>query len=283
MAGHASCRAITEMPREGTDHEFPFVLTTGRLYSHWHTLTRTAKCDKLVRREPEPYVELNPEDAGQLGMAEGEIVQVSSRRGTIRLPARLSDAVPPGTVFLPFHWGDLYAPDNAVNYLTIGAIDAVSRQPELKFCAVALEKVGPPQRAPVSARHCCRWDADYEFPSPTRGRRCLDKVLRNPGEITSRIGCMLPLPRSGCTTQPGVAYSRTPGRGTRPRPPTLNGLHNGACAILQPFQGWTKGLAALAPGVREYATPGCVVQPLRGKDRVKSVRGETGKLFRRDS
>ena len=72
-----------------TDHEFPFVLTTGRLYAHWHTLTRTAKCDKLVRREPGPFVEIHPDDAGRLDVAEGELVQVSSRRGTIQLPARL--------------------------------------------------------------------------------------------------------------------------------------------------------------------------------------------------
>jgi ferredoxin-nitrate reductase len=130
-------------PREGPDHEFPLVLTTGRLYAHWHTLTRTAKCDKLVRREPRPFVEIHPDDAGPLGVGDGDLVQVSSRRGTIRLPARLSGDALPGTVFLPFHWGDQFAPANAVNYLTISATDPLSRQPELKFCAVALEKVLP--------------------------------------------------------------------------------------------------------------------------------------------
>jgi ferredoxin-nitrate reductase len=131
-------------PHEATDHEFPFVLTTGRLYGHWHTLTRTAKCDKLVRRDPAPYAELHPDDAATLGIADGEPVQISSRRGTVRLPARLTLSVSPGTVFLPFHWGDLYAPGNAVNYLTVSATDTVSRQPELKFCAVAVEKIVHP-------------------------------------------------------------------------------------------------------------------------------------------
>ncbi len=134
-------------PREITDHEFPFVLTTGRVYSHWHTLTRTAKCPKLVRREPGPYVEMNPEDAQRLDVADGDLVQISSRRGTIRLPAAVTDVVAPGSVFLPMHWGDLYAPDNAINYLTISATDTVSKQPELKFCAVALEKVPCPDAA----------------------------------------------------------------------------------------------------------------------------------------
>ncbi len=130
-----------QLPRELTDHEFPLVLTTGRLYAHWHTLTRTAKCDKLMRRDPAPYLEVHPDAAAALGFEEGEVVQVSSRRGTVRLPARISDAVPVGTVFLPFHWGDLFAPANAVNYLTLAATDPISRQPELKFCAVSVEKV----------------------------------------------------------------------------------------------------------------------------------------------
>ena len=74
-------------------------------------------------------------------MANGEVVQISSRRGTIRLPVRVSEQVAPGQVFLPFHWGDLYGEGNAVNYLTIAATDTISKQPELKFCAVAVEKI----------------------------------------------------------------------------------------------------------------------------------------------
>ena len=128
-------------PRELPDHEFPFVLTTGRLYAHWHTLTRTGKADKLVRREPGPFVEVNPADAERLGVGEGDLVQVSSRRGTVRLPARVRAGVRPGMVFVPFHWGDLFGDGNAANYLTISAIGRVAKQPELKFCAVSLERV----------------------------------------------------------------------------------------------------------------------------------------------
>jgi ferredoxin-nitrate reductase len=135
-------------PREVPDHEFPFVLTTGRLYAHWHTLTRTAKCDKLVRREPGPFVEMNPADADTLGVADAEPVQLSTRRGTIQLPVKISEGVAPGMVFVPFHWGDLYAADNAANYLTISAIGRIAKQPELKFCAVAVEKVAPTRLAP---------------------------------------------------------------------------------------------------------------------------------------
>ena len=134
-------------PRELPDHEFPFVLTTGRLYTHWHTLTRTGKAPKLLRREPGPFVEIHPGDAARLEVRAGDLVQLSSRRGTIRLPARLSTGVAPGTVFVPFHWGDEYGTGNAANYLTISAIGRVARQPELKFCAVNLEKMPTPPRA----------------------------------------------------------------------------------------------------------------------------------------
>jgi len=128
-------------PREIPDHEFPFVLTTGRLYSHWHTLTRTAKVEKLMKREPKPFVEINKKDADRLNVAEGDLLQISSRRGTVQLPARLSEGVLPGMIFVPFHWGDDYSEGNAANYLTISAIGRVAKQPELKFCAVSLEKV----------------------------------------------------------------------------------------------------------------------------------------------
>jgi ferredoxin-nitrate reductase len=134
-------------PREVPDHEFPFVLTTGRLYAHWHTLTRTAKAEKLVRREPGPFVEVHPDDAAALDVAGGDLVQISSRRGTVQLPARLSEGVSRGMVFVPFHWGDLFGEGNAANYLTISAIGRVAKQPELKFCAVSLEKVPLPRAA----------------------------------------------------------------------------------------------------------------------------------------
>jgi anaerobic selenocysteine-containing dehydrogenase len=83
-------------------------------------------------------------------VADGDVVQLSSRRGTIRLPARLSEGVNPGTVFVPFHWGDLFTQGNAVNYLTISAIGRVAKQPELKFCAVAVEKVLDPSPRDVA-------------------------------------------------------------------------------------------------------------------------------------
>lgn len=134
------------LPRETTDHEFPLVLTTGRLYAHWHTLTRTGKSAKLMKREPLPYVEIHPDDAGRLEIDDGEMVQLTSRRGTIRLPARLSQSLRPGLLFIPFHWGDQWGDRTAANYLTISAIGRVAKQPELKYCAVSAEPATPRKR-----------------------------------------------------------------------------------------------------------------------------------------
>lgn len=126
-------------PKEVCDSEFPMVLTTGRIYAHWHTLTRTGKSNKLLKRDRDPYLEIHPLDAERLGLAEDSLASVQSRRGTIFLPVRFSTALRSGLLFAPFHWGDLWGADRAVNYLTIAALDARSKQPELKYCAVALE------------------------------------------------------------------------------------------------------------------------------------------------
>jgi ferredoxin-nitrate reductase len=138
-------------PRELPDHEFPLVLTTGRIYAHWHTLTRTGKSPKLVQRDPGPYVEIHPDDALPRQIVDGALVQLTSRRGTIRLPARLTTAIRPGTVFVPLHWGDLWSDGNAINYLTISATGRVAKQPELKFCAVQLELAPVAGNAPPLA------------------------------------------------------------------------------------------------------------------------------------
>ncbi len=139
-------------PRESADHEFPFVLTTGRLYAHWHSLTRTGKSAKLMKREPNPFVELHPDDAQRLGIEEGAQVRISSRRGTICLPARISPDARQGMVFVPFHWGDKWGTETAANYLTISAIGRVAKQPEFKYCAVSVQAVEPISSAAATRR-----------------------------------------------------------------------------------------------------------------------------------
>ncbi|WP_373295030.1 molybdopterin-dependent oxidoreductase [Streptomyces fuscichromogenes] len=131
-------------PAEMPDDDYPFVLNTGRLQHQWHTLTKTAKVAKLNRLNPGPFVEVHPEDAAALGLAEGDSVEVASRRGRAVLPAVVTDRVLPGSCFAPFHWNDLFGEYLSVNAVTSDAVDPLSFQPELKVCAVSLTKVSTP-------------------------------------------------------------------------------------------------------------------------------------------
>ncbi|MFJ9882873.1 molybdopterin-dependent oxidoreductase [[Kitasatospora] papulosa] len=138
-------------PAEMPDDDFPFVLNTGRLQHQWHTLTKTGKVAKLNRLDPGPFVEINPRDAAALSIAEGDPVEVASRRGRAVLPAVVTDRVRPGDCFAPFHWNDLFGEYLSVNAVTNDAVDPVSLQPEFKVCAVTLVKVAAvvPAAAPV--------------------------------------------------------------------------------------------------------------------------------------
>ena len=127
-------------PAELPDKEFPFALNTGRLAHQWHTLTKTGKVPALNKLNPGPFVEIHPEDAQALGVCAGALVQVASRRGFAIYPAVVSTRVQPGNCFAPFHWNDEFGANLAVNAATSEAVDAVSLQPEFKFCAVALTK-----------------------------------------------------------------------------------------------------------------------------------------------
>lgn len=128
-------------PAEQASAQFPYVLTTGRLYSQWHTMTRTGKIDKLMVHTKTPFVEIHAEDATSLGIEDCDRVRVRSPRGEIVLEAKLTQAIRRGAIFMPFHWGDLFAPGQVTNTLTNDALDPISKQPEYKACAVAIERV----------------------------------------------------------------------------------------------------------------------------------------------
>ncbi len=120
--------------REPPDEGYPFVLNTGRILEHWHTGTMTRRSFALDAIAPGPFVEIHPDDMARLGVLEGTRMAVSSRRGTIELPARRSTKVAPGSVFIPFHFREA-----AANVLTIDAVDPFGKIPAFKFCAVKLE------------------------------------------------------------------------------------------------------------------------------------------------
>ncbi|RPE28672.1 bifunctional nitrate reductase/sulfite reductase flavoprotein subunit alpha [Kitasatospora cineracea] len=141
-------------PAELPDDEHPFVLNTGRLPHQWHTLTKTAKVAKLTKLNPSPFVEIHPEDAAALGIGAGDGVEIASRRGRAVLPAVLTDRVQRGSCFAPFHWNDLFGEDLSINAVTSDAVDPLSFQPELKYCAVSLTAVttaAPADPAPLPA------------------------------------------------------------------------------------------------------------------------------------
>lgn len=151
-SGRAVFHARPHMPAaEMPDDDYPFVLNTGRLQHQWHTLTKTGRVAKLNKLNPGPFVEVHPQDARELGVQDGDSVEVASRRGRAVLPAVVSDRVMPGCVFAPFHWNDLFGEYLSINAVTSDAVDPLSFQPELKVCAVSLAKVAAPVRvsAPV--------------------------------------------------------------------------------------------------------------------------------------
>ncbi|WP_204151075.1 nitrate reductase [Leptolyngbya sp. CCY15150] len=123
---------------EPSDPDYPLVLTNGRLYGHWHTQTRTGRIAKTAAMHPAPFLEIHPKDAAPFDLQEGDWVEVRSRRGLVRLPVTITKAIAPGTVFMPMHWGAIWADDAEVNALTHAALCPTSLQPELKACAVNL-------------------------------------------------------------------------------------------------------------------------------------------------
>ncbi|WP_213881757.1 bifunctional nitrate reductase/sulfite reductase flavoprotein subunit alpha [Pseudomonas sp. dw_358] len=128
-------------PAQMPDEAFPFVLNTGRLQHQWHTLTKTGKVATLNKLNPGPFVEIHPQDAAALAIKDKDPVEIRSSRGHAVLPAVVTDRVRPGNCFAPFHWNDVFGDDLAINAVTSDAVDPLSLQPELKFCAVALRRL----------------------------------------------------------------------------------------------------------------------------------------------
>lgn len=123
---------------EETDAEYPVVLTTGRVVSQYQSGAQTRRVAELNAAAPGPFVELHPRLAERIGVAEGEAVAVTSRRGRAVAPARITVSIRQDTVFMPFHWPG----EGRANSLTNPALDPVSRMPEFKVCAVRVEAAG---------------------------------------------------------------------------------------------------------------------------------------------
>jgi ferredoxin-nitrate reductase len=126
---------------EPSDQDYPFVLTIGRVYGHWHTMTRTGRIKKINQMHPHPFLEIHPHDAENLNLSQGELVEVKSRRGMAKFPVLITSAIARGVLFAPMHWGSLWADNAEANNLTHPEVDPYSFQPELKACAVQIVKI----------------------------------------------------------------------------------------------------------------------------------------------
>lgn len=131
-------------PAELPDDEYPLLLTTGRVLWHYHTGSLTRRAQGLAAIYPEGSIEIHPEDASRLDVADGELVEVSSRRGLVNVKAEVTEKIQPGVVFMTFHFAE-----SAANLLTNSAFDPVAKIPEFKACAVKVAKM------PLAACETC--------------------------------------------------------------------------------------------------------------------------------
>ena len=134
--GRARFVAVDHRPvAEEVDDDYPLYLTTGRLLAHYQSGAQTRRVPALNAADAEPFVELHPDLAARVGVDDGDMVRVHSRRGDVEAPARVTRTIRPDTVFMPFHWGGV----GRANSLTNSALDPLSRMPEFKVCAVRVE------------------------------------------------------------------------------------------------------------------------------------------------
>jgi len=125
-------RPFMEAP-EQPDEEYPFWLTNYRFVGHFHTGTMSHRSKSLKKRWPEEYVEINENDAKRLGIKDGDLVKVETRRATLVLKAKVTPHIREGVVAIPWHWN--------VNYLTTDVLDEYAKMPELKTAACRISKV----------------------------------------------------------------------------------------------------------------------------------------------
>jgi formate dehydrogenase alpha subunit len=130
-------RPSEELP----DEDYPYFLTTGRRYAHYHTRTMTGRCPTLHKEFPEPFAQIHHLDAQRLGLKDGDLAKVVSRRGEIVTPVRPGDIVPEGAIFMDFH----FAQANP-NELLGTFLDPVSKTPDYKVCAVRIEALNRPEQ-----------------------------------------------------------------------------------------------------------------------------------------
>ena len=154
-SGRANFSAIRYEPvAEARDARFQYSLNTGRLRDQWHGMSRTGTLGRLFGHVSEPLIDMNPQDMARLGLVDGDLVHVASRRGNVIIPAQGSEAIGAMQSFIAMHWGEEYLsgidaegrPMAGVNALTVPTFCPKSKQPELKHAAVKISKAQYPWR-----------------------------------------------------------------------------------------------------------------------------------------
>lgn len=132
---------------EATTGLHPLILTTGRIRDQWHTMSKTGKVNKLKQHISESFLEIHPDDAATRNITDNSVVEIFNNRGNVRVKAKISEAIKPGVVFMPMHWGKILNNDlNRVNNLTNNLVDPKSKEPDFKFSAVQVQLYKKPKQ-----------------------------------------------------------------------------------------------------------------------------------------
>jgi assimilatory nitrate reductase catalytic subunit len=143
-SGKANFIAVqAKSPANPPSADYPLMLNTGRIRDQWHTMTRTGQSPRLSAHRPEAYIQINPQDAKQYQLDDGELVKISSRWGDTQARCQLTTEVPAGMVFMPMHWNDQFSSHGCTGALVNPDVDPYSGQPEFKHTPVSIEACKP--------------------------------------------------------------------------------------------------------------------------------------------
>ncbi|MEJ2362999.1 MAG: molybdopterin dinucleotide binding domain-containing protein [Gammaproteobacteria bacterium] len=128
-----------KQPAKSLSQDYPFILNTGRVRDHWHTMTRTSKSPRLSMHTNEPYVEIYPGDAAEKKLEDNQLALVTSEYGQVVVRVKTSEGQKQGNLFIPIHWSDQYSAKATVDQLVAANTDPVSGQPEFKYTPVTIK------------------------------------------------------------------------------------------------------------------------------------------------
>ena len=154
-SGKAQFIAVNaDLPRRRKSQEdFPLVLNSGRIRDQWHTMTRTGRASELLTHIDQPMVAIHPQTAKDAGLVDGDLAEISTQQGSIKVICLIDSGMQTGQLFVPIHWNDQFASSARVDTLVAAIIDKVSGQPEFKYSRAAIKKIDTPCWATVVSRN----------------------------------------------------------------------------------------------------------------------------------